>query len=59
MEENTKKDRQRAFGICLGASTVSFVKAKKDDKGNIEILKTKSITHNGDPKGILSSKIKK
>jgi predicted CoA-substrate-specific enzyme activase len=41
-----------SLGICVGASTVSFVKSKEDE-GIISILEQKSITHEGNPKKII------
>ncbi len=40
---------KRAFGICLGASTISAVEIIKDDKG-ISIQKVKRKHHEGNPK---------
>ncbi|MBN2536408.1 MAG: hypothetical protein JXB88_26225 [Spirochaetales bacterium] len=47
-----------AAGVCLGASTVSFVEAVLDDSGTITITDTLSVTHNGDPKGIFEKNLK-
>ncbi|MBN2440669.1 MAG: hypothetical protein JXJ04_04970 [Spirochaetales bacterium] len=46
-------------GVCLGASTVSFVKATLGDSGALAITDTLSITHNGDPKGIFEKNLEK
>jgi predicted CoA-substrate-specific enzyme activase len=42
-----------SLGICIGASTVSFVKSKEAD-GFISVVETESITHDGNPKKIVS-----
>ncbi len=41
------------IGICVGASTVSFVRLKKAGKKVIEVS-TKSVIHNGNPKSVLA-----
>ncbi len=41
-----------ALGLCLGASTVSYVHLRRDEK-NIAVLKTESITHEGNPRKVL------
>ncbi|MBN1698746.1 MAG: hypothetical protein JW881_14620 [Spirochaetales bacterium] len=43
---------KKATGVCLGASTVSFVTVAGDGNHDINIVHTESITHNGDPKGV-------
>jgi predicted CoA-substrate-specific enzyme activase len=42
-----------SLGICVGASTVSFVKTKEEN-GIVSVLEHKSITHEGNPKKIIS-----
>lgn len=42
-----------SLGICIGASTVSFVKAKEEN-GFISILEHQSFSHEGNPKIILT-----
>lgn len=43
---------KKSLGVCVGASTVSFVELKKDgDK--IELLNKKSVSHDGNPKKII------
>ena len=44
------------MGICIGASSISMVKVRSND-GEIQIEKTFTINHNGDPKSILLNKI--
>jgi predicted CoA-substrate-specific enzyme activase len=47
---------RRFIGVCLGASTVSFVKINdKDDQINIE--EVQSIAHNGNPKKVFIEKL--
>jgi len=46
------------IGVCIGASTISFVKAKKG--GNlITIINVESLEHHGNPKKVLSDYFKK
>ena len=40
---------KQSVGVCLGASSISFVRLKKDDK-QITIEDHLTITHNGDPR---------
>lgn len=49
---------KEVVGVCIGASTVSFVKIKKDDDGNIDINDRLSITHNGNPKSTFYKNLK-
>lgn len=42
-----------SLGICIGASTISFV-SSKEENGIISILNIKSITHEGNPRNYLS-----
>lgn len=48
----------KSLGICIGAATVSFVRAEKNN-GKIKILSVKSLRHDGNPKKIISSYFKK
>ncbi len=41
-----------ALGLCLGASTVGLVHIRRDGN-NIEILRTETITHEGNPRKVL------
>lgn len=43
-----------AVGICIGASTISFVKASRSNDGVIAINSVSRVPHNGSPKSILS-----
>lgn len=47
----------KVIGVCLGASTVSFVKMENDG-GTPRVLEVKSIIHNGDPKGVFLENLK-
>ena len=47
-----------SLGICIGASTVSFVKAKEEN-GIISVLEHESITHDGNPKAGISKYFEK
>jgi predicted CoA-substrate-specific enzyme activase len=47
---------KRVIGVCLGASTVSFVKMKNDDT-NFVIEDTLTLSHNGNPKEVFSEKL--
>nr|MDA3844313.1 hypothetical protein [Candidatus Kapabacteria bacterium] len=47
-----------AVGICMGASSVSYVKAEKTYDGRIIIQEFEAISHNGDPKKVLIEKLK-
>ncbi|MFA6570927.1 MAG: acyl-CoA dehydratase activase [Bacteroidota bacterium] len=49
---------QKLIGVCLGASTVSFVGISKDTEGKISIDKVSSIQHNGNPKNIFLETLK-
>lgn len=42
-----------SLGICIGASTVSFVRTKEEN-GIISVFQNESITHDGNPKKIIS-----
>ena len=42
----------KSLGICIGASTISFVMTKKSEL-KIEILSVKSMAHGGNPKKVL------
>ena len=42
-----------SLGICIGASTISFVKAKDVDN-EIRVISRVSILHEGNPKKILT-----
>jgi predicted CoA-substrate-specific enzyme activase len=44
---------KQSLGICIGASTISFVKTKEDNVGRHFISK-ESFIHEGNPKGILT-----
>ncbi|MFZ4620002.1 MAG: acyl-CoA dehydratase activase [Bacteroidota bacterium] len=44
-----------AVGVCIGASTISFVKAVRSDDGLISIDSVSRVPHNGSPKSVLSS----
>ncbi|MCK5740787.1 MAG: activase, partial [Chlorobi bacterium] len=46
-----------AVGICMGASSVSAVKAEKTPDGRIIIREFDAISHNGDPKKVLIEKL--
>lgn len=41
-----------SLGICIGASTVSFVTLRKT-KGAISLVSSKTVEHNGNPKSVL------
>jgi predicted CoA-substrate-specific enzyme activase len=43
-----------SLGICIGASTISFVKVKEEN-GYINVFEKESIPHEGNPKLILSN----
>ena len=47
---------ERSLGICIGASTISFVETKFSS-GVTEITSFKSIVHEGNPKKILSEQL--
>ena len=47
----------QSIGACIGSSSVSLVKVTKDGFGIINIDKTFSISHNGDPKPVFESKL--
>ncbi|MCX8011116.1 MAG: hypothetical protein N3A61_08190, partial [Ignavibacteria bacterium] len=44
----------KSLGICIGASTVSFVECQKK-VSSIEIVSYKSINHEGNPKEVLNN----
>ena len=41
-----------SLGMCLGASTLSWVRLRKDEHG-IEVVETSNITHEGNPRKTL------
>jgi predicted CoA-substrate-specific enzyme activase len=43
---------QEAIGICLGASTVSFVKLRVNNQNSVEIVDSLSVSHQGNPKNV-------
>ncbi len=47
----------RSLGICLGASSLSFVVAEKGNDGRINIIDKFRVSHNGEPKRVLSDKL--
>ncbi|MBI4978590.1 MAG: activase [Spirochaetes bacterium] len=47
----------KTLGVCLGASSVSFVKVESEN-GTIRILDAKTIAHNGNPKGVFLDNLK-
>jgi predicted CoA-substrate-specific enzyme activase len=49
---------KRSLGICIGASTISFVNAE-DNGGKICILSASSIIHDGNPKKMLQEYFEK
>lgn len=49
---------RKRIGVCLGASTVSLVKAEKSGSDLITITDKSRTAHNGDPKGMLLRKLK-
>ncbi len=57
----TRENRQgnRAFGICLGASTISVVELSKDESGKIKIKNIMRKHHEGNPKEEFASVMKK
>lgn len=44
----------KAVGVCIGASTISFVAASRKEDGEIAVDAVSRIPHNGSPKTILS-----
>ena len=48
---------KRSLGICIGASTISFVKAEEIDN-KVHIISKDSYVHEGNPKRILSKYFK-
>jgi predicted CoA-substrate-specific enzyme activase len=44
------------IGVCLGASSISFVRIKNEN-GHISILNVLTLLHNGDPKKIFKEKL--
>ncbi|MGE5353351.1 MAG: BadF/BadG/BcrA/BcrD ATPase family protein, partial [Acidobacteriota bacterium] len=49
---------QKSLGVCVGASTVSAVYLKKDH-GEISIVESRTIAHNGNPREIISGLFEK
>jgi predicted CoA-substrate-specific enzyme activase len=47
-----------SIGICIGASTISFVKLSKDNAGIIKIDKVSTLPHNGSPKAFFLDSFK-
>src|ERR1035437_8440323 len=47
-----------SIGICIGASTISFVKVQKDNAGVIKIDKVLTLLHNGSPKALFLDSFK-
>jgi predicted CoA-substrate-specific enzyme activase len=47
-----------SIGICIGASTISFVKLSKDITGIVNIDKVLTIPHNGSPKSLFLDSFK-
>ena len=45
-----KLKNRRVLGVCLGASTVSFVKLQVNIQNSAEIEEFRSINHEGNPK---------
>lgn len=45
-----KLKNRRVLGVCLGASTVSFVKLQVNNQNSAEIEEFRSINHEGNPK---------
>lgn len=48
----------QALGVCLGASTVSFVKLYVNDQNTIQVEEYKSINHQGNPKAVFMDNLK-
>jgi activator of 2-hydroxyglutaryl-CoA dehydratase len=48
------REMKEAVGVCIGASTISFVKAKRSDDGKITVLSVARLPHNGSPKSVLT-----
>nr|MBP9212052.1 activase [Bacteroidota bacterium] len=46
---------KEAVGVCIGASTISFVKVTRSNDGTIAIDSVSRIPHNGSPKSVLST----
>lgn len=51
-----KDETKYSLGICVGGSTVSFVVTCSNEEG-IQIVRSDSFTHDGNPKKIIESKI--
>ena len=47
-----------SIGICIGASTISFVKIQKDKSGMVNIDKVLTLPHNGSPKTLFLDSFK-
>ncbi len=50
---------KKTVGVCLGASTVSFVLVSGTENGDLNIEKHLSVKHDGDPKGTFLENLKK
>ncbi len=50
--------QNKFIGICLGASTISFVQIVRNDKG-VSVEEYLSVPHNGEPKRVLVENIRK
>ncbi|MBI5324123.1 MAG: hypothetical protein HZB41_02395 [Ignavibacteriae bacterium] len=48
---------KEVIGVCLGSSTVSFVKAGKNSGNEINIIDKISIAHNGNPKKVFKDNL--
>ena len=53
--DNLKERMKYTVGICIGASTISFVKLSKDITGRYNVEKTLTLPHNGSPKSIFQT----
>ncbi|MDR3666537.1 MAG: acyl-CoA dehydratase activase, partial [Ignavibacteriaceae bacterium] len=47
-----------SVGICIGASTISFVKLSKENSGRVNVDKTLTLPHNGSPKSLFIDSFK-
>src|SRR5674476_104509 len=47
-----------SIGICIGASTISFVKLHRDKTGIVNIDKVLTMPHNGSPKALFLDSFK-
>ncbi len=50
---------KKVAGICLGASTITQVIAGRSENGDIAVLDTMHVVHNGNPKAVFSGLIAK